>query len=343
VAALLKTRGGMTIERHLTEAQRAATLAADVRHGLTATPRELPPTWFYDATGSMLFGKITELPEYYQTRTERAIIGAHAAELPELVPGVDTLVELGSGTSDKTRTLLAALAGAGKLRRFVPFDVDADALGRAGAAARAAHPGLAVHAVVGDFRQHLGLLPGPSTDPAGAGAGQLAATLVAFLGGTIGNLRPPDRHELLSSLRSRFGPGSALLLGTDLVKDSARLVAAYDDSAGVTAAFNRNLLTVLNRELGADFDLRGFAHVAHWDAENRWIEMRLRSVKDQTVRLAALELTVEFADGEDLTTEISAKFDRPAVERELAAAGWRLDHWWTDPDGDFALSLAIAV
>jgi L-histidine N-alpha-methyltransferase len=344
VAALLKTRGGMTIERHLTEAQRAAALAADVRHGLTATPKELPPTWFYDATGSMLFGKITELPEYYQTRTERAIIAAHAAELPGLVPGgaVGTLVELGSGTSDKTRMLLAALAGAGRLRRFVPFDVDAEALGQAGAAARATHPGLAVHAVVGDFRQHLGLLPGPSTGPAGADAGQRAATLVAFLGGTIGNLRPPERHQLLSSLHARFGPGAALLLGTDLVKDSARLVAAYDDSAGVTAAFNRNLLTVLNRELGADFDLRGFAHVARWDAENRWIEMRLRSVKAQTVRLAALELTVDFADGEDLLTEISAKFDRPAVERELAAAGWRLDHWWTDPDGDFALSLAIA-
>jgi L-histidine N-alpha-methyltransferase len=338
----------MTIERHLTEAQRAATLAADVRHGLTATPKELPPTWFYDTTGSMLFGKITELPEYYQTRTERSIISAHATELTagltEIVPGgVDTFIELGSGTSEKTRMLLAALANTGQLRRFVPFDVDAEALGRAGAAARASHPGLAVHAVVGDFREHLGLLPAPPSPPDG---GRAAApghgTLVAFLGGTIGNLRPPERVELLSALRARLGADTALLLGTDLVKDPARLIAAYDDSAGVTAAFNRNLLTVLNRELGADFDLRGFAHVAHWDAENRWIEMRLRSVRAQTVQLKALELTVEFAEDEQMRTEISAKFDRTTVERELTASGWKLARWWTDPDGDFALSLAVA-
>ncbi|MBL7490676.1 L-histidine N(alpha)-methyltransferase [Frankia sp. AgB1.9] len=348
VAALLKARGGMTIERHLTDAQRTAALAADVRRGLTATPKELPPTWFYDTTGSMLFGKITELPEYYQTRAERAILATHAAqlaaELETAVPGgVDSLVELGSGTSEKTRTLLAALAGTGRLRRFIPFDVDAEALSRAGAAARATHPGLAVHAVVGDFRQHLGLLP---AQPAGG-------TLVAFLGGTIGNLRPPERAALLTELRSGLdqangsrehgGRAQALLLGTDLVKEPARLVAAYDDSAGVTAAFNRNLLTVLNRELGADFDLRGFAHVAQWDAENRWIEMRLRSVKAQTVKVTALDLTVEFAEGEEIRTEISAKFDHAMVERELAAAGWRLAQWWTDPDGDYALSLAIAT
>ncbi|MDT3446625.1 L-histidine N(alpha)-methyltransferase [Pseudofrankia sp. BMG5.37] len=372
VAALLNARGGITIERHLTEAQRASTLAADAREGLTADPKELPPTWFYDTTGSMLFGKITELPEYYQTRTERAILSAHAAELSAALTaalpggGAGTLVELGSGTSEKTRMLLAALAGTGRLRRFVPFDVDADALSRAGAAAKAAHPGLAVHAVVGDFRQHLGLLPTPGAAPRATArpdgtvpgahpsgpkaAGESApsetdapaGTLVAFLGGTIGNLRPPERHLLLTGLRERIGRGGALLLGTDLVKDPGRLVAAYDDSAGVTAAFNRNLLTMLNRELGADFDLRGFAHVALWDSENRWIEMRLRSVRAQTVRLTALDLTVAFADGEEMRTEISAKFDHATVERELTTAGWHLTHWWTDPDGDFALSLAIA-
>lgn len=367
VAALLKARGGMTIERHLTDAQRAAALAADVRRGLTATPKELPPTWFYDTTGSMLFGKITELPEYYQTRAERTILATQAAqlaaELETAVPGgVDTLVELGSGTSEKTRMLLAALAGTGRLRRFIPFDVDADALSRAGAAARAAHPGLAVHAVVGDFRQHVGLLPSQPAGNADSGpnggspAGRQATaggTLVAFLGGTIGNLRPHERAELLTALRAGSGPSDragehggraqALLLGTDLVKEPARLVAAYDDSAGVTAAFNRNLLTVLNRELGADFDLRGFAHVAVWDEENRWIEMRLRSIRAQTARLAALDLTVELAEGEEILTEISAKFDQAGVERELAAAGWRLAQWWADPDGDFALSLAVAA
>jgi L-histidine N-alpha-methyltransferase len=369
VAALLKSRGGMTLERHLTDAQRETALASDVRHGLTATPKELPPTWFYDTTGSMLFGKITELPEYYQTRAERAILAAHATdlvtELATLLPdGVDTLVELGSGTSDKTRMLLAALAGTGRLRRFVPFDVDADTLSRAGAAARAAHPGLAVHAVVGDFREHLGLLPvqpgheaarrgqaagnGPGAGN-GPAAGQPGATLIAFLGSTIGNLLPGERADLLSRLRARVDQrdgtpprGAALLLGTDLVKDADRLVAAYDDSAGVTAAFNRNLLTVLNRELGADFDLRGFAHVARWDAENRWIEMRLRAIREQTVKVTSLDLTVEFAENEEMRTEISAKFDRAGVERELAATGWRLARWWTDPDGDFALSLAIA-
>jgi len=352
VAALLKARGGMTIERHLTDEQRAAALEADVRHGLTVTPKDLPPTWFYDATGSMLFGKITELPEYYQTRAEQAILAARgttlASELTAAFPGgVDTLVELGSGTSDKTRMLLAALASTGRLRRFVPLDVDADTLAQAGSAARAAHPGLAVHAVVGDFRQHLSLLP------VGSATGQPGGTLVAFLGGTIGNLRPPERVALLTELRSRVasrppgsaeagGRGGALLLGTDLVKDPARLVAAYDDSAGVTAAFNRNLLTVLNRELGADFDLRGFAHVAVWDDQNRWIEMRLRAVREQTVKVTALDLTVDFAENEEMRTEISAKFDRETVEAELAATGWRLAHWWTDEPGDFALSLAIA-
>jgi L-histidine Nalpha-methyltransferase len=356
VAALVKARGGVTIDRHLTDAHRAEALASDVRHGLTASPKELPPTWFYDSTGSMLFGKITELPEYYQTRAERTILATHAAELVAALEaafpagpgpgGVDTLVELGSGTSDKTRMLLAALAGTGRLRRFVPFDVDADTLSRAGAAARSAHPGLAVHAVVGDFREHLGLLPvGANTSAGQTAPGGAGGTLVAFLGSTIGNLLPAARAELLTSLRARVsgqGSGAALLLGTDLVKAPDRLVAAYDDSAGVTAAFNRNLLTVLNRELGADFDLRGFAHVAHWDAENRWIEMRLRAVKAQTVRLSALDLTVQFAADEEMRTEISAKFDRAGVERELAATGWRLAQWWTDPAGDFALSLAVA-
>jgi len=339
----------MTIERHLTDDQRAATLAADARAGLTAAPKELPPTWFYDATGSMLFGKITELPEYYPTRAERSILSAHAAglaaALAETLPGggAGTFVELGSGTSEKTRMLLTALVATGRLRRFVPFDVDADTLSRAGTAARAAHPGLAVHAVVGDFRQHVGLLPlADAGTPGAAGTDAATGVLVAFLGGTIGNLRPDERQTLLTELRERAGRGGALLLGTDLVKDPDRLVAAYDDSAGVTAAFNRNLLTVLNRELGADFDLRGFAHVARWDPDNRWIEMRLRSIRDQTVRVAGLDLTVSFADGEEMRTEISAKFDRPTVARELAAAGWRLAHWWTDPDEDFALSLAFA-
>jgi L-histidine Nalpha-methyltransferase len=243
--------------------------------------------------------------------------------------GAEVLVELGSGTSEKTRLLLTALRAAGTLHRFVPFDVDPSVLRAAGAALSQAYPGLQVEAVVGDFTRHLDALPTGGR------------RLVAFLGSTIGNLEPHDRAQFLAELATTLQPGDAFLLGTDLVKDPERLVRAYDDAAEVTAAFNKNVLAVLNRELRAGFDLDGFEHVALWDAEHEWIEMRLRSRSDQVVAVATLDLEVTFATGEDLRTEISAKFRREGVERELAAAGFAMTHWWTDAADDFALSLSV--
>jgi L-histidine Nalpha-methyltransferase len=306
----------------------AHSMAADVRAGLTATPKVLPPKYFYDARGSELFAKITRLPEYYPTRTERSILVARAAEIAAAT-GAETLVELGSGTSEKTRLLLRALRDAGTLQRFVPFDVDPAVLKDASAAVSEEFPGLAVEPVVGDFERHLTELP------------RHPRRLLAFLGSTIGNLDPGQRRDFLRDVRATVHPGDAFLLGTDLVKSPERLVAAYDDAAGVTAAFNKNLLSVLNRDLGAQFDPAEFDHVAVWDAEREWIEMRLRSRSEQTVRVAELDLDVRFARGEELRTEISAKFRRQTVERELTAAGLRLEKWWTDPAGDFALSLSV--
>jgi L-histidine N-alpha-methyltransferase len=294
---------------------------------LTATPKDLPPKWFYDDRGSELFDQITRLPEYYPTRTERSILVDHAADIVR-VSGADTLVELGSGTSEKTRILLDAFHGRGRLRTFVPFDVSEATLREAAARVAAEYPGVAVHAVVGDFERHLAHVPTAGT------------RTVAFLGGTIGNLAPPARADFLAAVRAGLGPDDALLLGTDLVKDPDRLVAAYDDAAGVTAAFNRNVLHVLNRELGADFDPDAFAHVARWDARAEWIEMHLRPATAQTVKIPALDLVVEFEAGEAMRTEISAKFRREGVARELAGAGLELREWWTDPAGDFALSLS---
>ena len=303
-------------------------LAADVRAGLTSDPKTLPPKYFYDARGSELFDEITRLPEYYPTRTERAILAAHVDELAALT-GAETLIELGSGTSEKTRLLLRALHTSGTLRRFVPFDVDPAVLKDAAAAVGSEFPGLAVEPIVGDFELHLAALP--------AGTRRL----LAFLGSTIGNLDPAQRARFLAAVRATLGPRDAFLLGTDLVKPAERLVAAYDDAAGVTAAFDKNVLSVVNRDLGGDFDLDEFDHVAVWDAGHERIEMRLRSRQDQVVRIAGLELDVRFARSEEVRTEISSKFRRPGVEAELAAAGLRLTHWWTDEAGDFALSLAV--
>jgi L-histidine N-alpha-methyltransferase len=303
-------------------------MAADVRTGLTATPKTLPPKYFYDARGSELFDQITRLPEYYPTRTERAILTEHAGEIAEAT-GAETLIELGSGTSEKTRLLLRALREAGTLTRFVPFDVDPAVLKDASAAVADEFPEIDVHPVVGDFERHLRSLP------------VSARRLLAFLGSTIGNLDPAQRAGFLGAVRESLGSGDAFLLGTDLVKAPSRLIAAYDDAAGVTAAFDKNVLTVVNRDLGADFDPDEFDHVAAWDAEHEWIEMRLRSRQEQTVRIGALDLDVRFARGEEVRTEISAKFRRVTVERELAAARLRLTHWWTDPAADFAVSLSV--
>ena len=315
------------VDVHLDGDDLADALAADVRGGLRATPKELPPKWFNDDRGSQLFDEITRLDEYYPTRAERTILETRAAEIAR-VTAADTLVELGSGTSEKTRLLLSALRDAGTLERFAPFDVSEATL-REAAAAVAQEYGVAVHAVVGDFERHLDTLPSDGR------------RLVAFLGGTIGNLAPDTRAKFLSAVAADLEPGDAFLLGTDLVKDTGRLVAAYDDARGVTAEFNRNVLYVMNRDLGARFDVDAFTHVARWDATEEWIEMRLRSDRDQTVTIERLGMRVEFARDEELRTEISAKFRRAGVERELDAAGLEMAGWWTDPAADFALSLSL--
>ncbi|MEV5610752.1 L-histidine N(alpha)-methyltransferase [Streptomyces sp. NPDC052225] len=315
------------LTRTLPEDATDAALRADVLHGLTRTPKTLPPKWFYDARGSELFDEITTLPEYYPTRAEREILLARAAEIAAAT-GARTLVELGSGSSDKTRHLLDAFGG---LTTYVPVDVSESALRGAARTLLAEHPDLDIHALVADFTAALALpaTPGPR--------------LVAFLGGTIGNLLPAERAAFLTSVRGLLSPGDFFLLGTDLVKDEATLVAAYDDAAGVTAAFDKNVLSVVNRELGADFDLAAFEHVARWDATREWIEMRLRSTVAQTVKIPALDLAVDFAAGEELRTEVSAKFRRGGVRDELALAGLDLAHWWTDEAGRFALSLSTAT
>lgn len=313
---------------HLDPEALAAQMATDVRTGLTGNPKTLSPKYFYDARGSELFDEITRLPEYYPTRSEREILEARVSDIAVL-SGAETLVELGSGTSEKTRLLLRALTAAGTLRRFVPFDVDPAVLEDAGAAVAIEFPGLVVEPVVGDFEKHLGELP------------RHPRRLVAFLGSTIGNLDPGQRAALLRDLRGTLEDDDVLLLGTDLVKDPAVLEAAYDDSQGVTATFNRNVLAVLNRELGADFDLDAFEHRAVWVAEEEWVEMRLEARTEQRVRLEALDLDVRFGAGEQMRTEISSKFRRERVTEEVAAAGFRLTHWWTDAAGGFALSLSV--
>ncbi|MFG2953803.1 L-histidine N(alpha)-methyltransferase [Streptomyces sp. NPDC048291] len=314
------------VTRTLPEDATDAALRADVLTGLTATPKTLPPKWFYDARGSELFERITELPEYYPTRAEREILRTRSGEIAA-ASGARTLVELGSGSSEKTRLLIDALTG---IEVYVPVDVSESALAQAGEALVAERPGLTVHALIADFTGRLELpeTPGPR--------------LLVFLGGTIGNLLPAERAEFLASVRRRLAPGDALLLGTDLVKDEGVLVRAYDDAAGVTAEFNKNVLAVVDRELDADFDPDAFDHVALWDAENEWIEMRLRSRVAQTVKVPALDLAVDFAAGEELRTEVSAKFRRDGVTAELAAAGLELTDWWTDAEGRFALSLSVA-
>lgn len=314
------------LTRTLPEDATEADLRADVLHGLTRTPKVLPPKWFYDARGSELFEEITRLPEYYPTRAEREILAERTGEIAAAT-GARTLVELGSGSSEKTRFLLDALAD---LHTYVPVDVSESALTGAAKALLAERPELDVHALVADFTRGLALpgTPGPR--------------LVAFLGGTIGNLLPAERAVFLKSVRALLSPGDSLLLGTDLVKDEDVLVRAYDDAAGVTAQFNKNVLAVIARELGADVDPADFDHVAVWDRDNEWIEMRLRARSALSVKIRALDLVVPFEAGEELRTEVSAKFRQAGVRSELAEAGMELTHWWTDGAGRFALSLSTA-
>lgn len=318
----------VSLSNHLAADAARTALRDDVRFGLQQHPKTLPPKWFYDDTGSELFDRITRLPEYYPTRAETEILREHSAEVASL-SAADTLVELGSGTSAKTRMLLDALRDTGALRRFVPFDVDAGILETAGEAIARDYPGIQVHAVCGDFEHHLAQIP------------EGGRRLFVFLGSTIGNLTAGPRADFLADLSAVMRDGDGLLLGTDLVKDTARLVRAYDDAAGITAAFNRNVLAVVNRELGADFDLDAFAHVARWNSGEQRIEMWLRSRRRQRVVIAALDLAVEFAAGEEMLTEVSCKFRPEQVAAELAAAGLRRRRWWTDAAGDFGLSLAV--
>ncbi|MER5869362.1 L-histidine N(alpha)-methyltransferase [Streptomyces sp. NPDC002044] len=314
------------LTRTLDENAAEAALRTDVLHGLTSTPKALPPKWFYDARGSELFEEITRLPEYYPTRAEREILLERAGEIAA-ASGARTLVELGSGSSEKTRHLIEAMPG---LDTYVPVDVSESALRGAAESLLEAHPRLRVHALVADFTRALRLpqSPGPR--------------LVVFLGGTIGNLLPPERALFLASVRAMLSPGDALLMGTDLVKEEAVLVAAYDDGRGVTAEFNKNVLAVVNRELNADFHTADFDHVAVWNREREWIEMRLRARSDLLVKIRALDVVVPFAAGEEILTEISAKFRQEGVRKELAAVGLELTQWWTDAAGRFALSLSVA-
>ena len=317
-----------SITVHLTPAQLLEALREEVVRGFGAAPMELSPKWLYDERGCELFDQITRLEEYYPTRAERWILEHHADEIVDSA-GADTLIELGSGTSDKTRLLIDAMSYANSLERFVAFDVAEQTLRDAVSKLRAEHPDVDVQGVVGDFNLHLDKLPRGGT------------RMVAFLGGTIGNLHPHERSGFLDSLASTFEPGDSLLLGTDLVKDRRRLVAAYDDRSGVTAEFNRNVLSVINRELGGNFDTAGFEHVARFDEEGSFIEMRLRAVGEHSVRIDDLDMELTFSDGDELRTEISTKFEPDGVRAELRAAGLEPKRLWTDEDGDYAVWLAI--
>jgi L-histidine N-alpha-methyltransferase len=318
----------LTLSNHLAADSAYHALRRDVLDGLQQTPKSLPPKWFYDSVGSDLFDQITRLPEYYPTRAEAEILRARSGEVAA-ASEADTLVELGAGTSEKTRRLLDALRDRGSLRGFVPFDVDAGVLSATATAIQREYPGVEISAVCGDFEEHLTEIPDGGR------------RLFVFLGSTIGNLTPGPRAQFLATLAGVMRPGDSLLLGTDLVKDADRLVRAYDDAAGVTARFNRNVLAVINRQLDADFDIDAYQHVARWNTDEERIEMWLRSGRRQRVRVGALELTVDFADGEELLTEVSCKFRPDGVSAELATAGLRRIRWWTDAAGDFGLSLAV--
>jgi L-histidine N-alpha-methyltransferase len=325
--SLLQT-GDIQIESWLSAADERC-LANDVLDGLTRPFKELPPKHFYDERGSELFEQICELPEYYPTRTEMAILRARADDIVQAT-AVGELVELGSGAADKARVLLDAMDRAGTVRRYVPFDVSETVVEDAAVELVRAYPGLKIHGVIGDFERHLDRIP-----PAGG-----VPRLIALLGGTIGNFPPGTRRTVLRSIGELLGPEDRLLVGTDLVKDPAVIEAAYDDSEGITARFNGNVLHVVNRELDADFSPEGFDHVAFFDRRNEWIEMRLRACRPCTVLVGDLALRADFAAGEEIRTEISAKFTRARVQDDLEAAGLSLERWLTDPEDLFALSLA---
>jgi L-histidine N-alpha-methyltransferase len=318
------------IEVYLPEGGTHAGLAEDVREGLSSPFKELPPKYFYDERGSELFERITELPEYYPTRTERAILHEHAGEIVGAAKPT-TLIELGSGAAAKTRELLNAIAATGRLETYVPVDISEEITRRIAEELVDEYEGLRVHGVVCDYETHLERVP------------REEGALIAFLGGTIGNFRPGPRRSFLARIATLMYPEDRFLLGTDLVKDTAVLEAAYNDSAGVTAEFNKNVLHVLNRELDADFDPDNFEHIAFFDADNEWIDIRLRSLTEQFIDLKALDMRTHFARNEEMRTEISTKFTRERLEASYADAGLELVEWWTDPEELYALSLAKRV
>ncbi len=316
-----------TIDIHLSGGDLRDAMERDIRKGLNSDPKSIPPVYFYDDRGSRLFDEITRLPEYYPTRSERSILDVHAMDIAER-SRADTLVELGAGTCEKSRILLDAMRSAGNLHRFVPLDVSDTTLWEAAGALSTEYPGVAVSAVVGDFHRHLDQLP------------TSGRRLFAFLGGTIGNLDPAQRRQFYMQLGKVMALDDRLLLGTDLVKDRSRLVNAYDDPTGVTAEFNRNVLLVLNRELSADFDPLRFEHVARWNEGDQRIEMWLRSMEDQTIRVTDLDLEVEFRAGEEMLTEISTKFSPEALDAELNECGFVVESTWSSGDDEFLMSLA---
>lgn len=319
-----------TIDVHLSPEEARSHMLADALKGLLGEEKSIPPVWFYDERGSRLFEEITQLPEYYPTRAERALLEAHAGSVADLARA-DTLVELGAGACEKTRVLLSALQATGALARYVPFDVSDEFLRGAATTLSEEFPSLDIHLVIGDFHHHLAEIPSEGR------------RLIAFLGGTIGNLDPTQRARFLFDLNCSMSSTDSLLIGTDLVKDPARLVAAYDDAAGVTADFNRNVLHVLNEQLGGDFDPELFRHVALWNESEQWIEMRLRATASNEVSLNEAGITVHFDQGEDILTEISSKFTPERIEGELVDAGFVVDGMWGADDGEFLLTLAHPI
>jgi L-histidine Nalpha-methyltransferase len=317
------------VDVFLTDEDRLALMRAEARRGLTARPKQLPPKWFYDQRGSALFEAITREPEYYLTRREREILVDRAGEIAHVTLAT-TLVELGSGSSEKTRLLLDALRAEESLRRFMPFDVCLPFVRDAAGVIARDYQGLDVHAVVGDFHRHVRLLPRATIG---------GTVMVAFLGSTIGNFDETERARFFRALGNVLRPGDWFLLGADLVKAKRRLDAAYNDAAGVTVQFNKNVLRVLNRDLEATFDEDLFDHVAGYDLARQLVDIRLRARAAHQVKVAALGLTVPFEAGEEMRTEISVKFTRKGLESELAAAGFKRARWWTDRARDFSLSL----
>jgi L-histidine N-alpha-methyltransferase len=320
-------QGAISIDVDLPREGILAGMAEVVREGLSCPFKELPPKYFYDERGSELFERITEQPEYYPTRCEREILAARAGDIVAAASPT-TLIELGSGAASKSRVLLDAMRDASTLERFVPVDISEGITRRVAAELVEEYPGLSVEGIVCDYETHLERIPRPE------------GALIAFLGGTIGNFRPAARRSFLARIATLMYPGDRFLLGTDLVKDRATLEAAYDDVAGVTAEFNKNVLAVLNRELDADFDLDAFEHVAFWDADNEWIDIRLRALREQFVDLRELDMRAHFARNEEMRTEISTKFTRERIESSYADVGLELLEWWTDAEGLYALSLA---